>query len=268
MSYDMSRFSLEGKVALVTGASYGIGFAIASAFAAAGAKIAFNDINEAAVERGLKNYAEAGIDAKGYVADVTDEEAVAGLVENIERDLGTIDILVNNAGIIKRIPMLEMSAADFRKVVDVDLNAPFIVSKAVIPGMIAKGHGKIINICSMMSELGRETVAAYAAAKGGLKMLTRNICSEYGEANIQCNAIGPGYIATPQTAPLRERQPDGSRHPFDAFIVAKTPAARWGTPEDLQGPAIFLASDASDFVNGHVLYVDGGILAYIGKQPQ
>ncbi|MBW3080489.1 gluconate 5-dehydrogenase [Bifidobacterium sp. 79T10] len=264
----MSRFSLEGKVALVTGASYGIGFAIASAFAAAGAKIAFNDINEAAVERGLKNYAEAGIDAKGYVADVTDEEAVAGLVENIERDLGTIDILVNNAGIIKRIPMLEMSAADFRKVVDVDLNAPFIVSKAVIPGMIAKGHGKIINICSMMSELGRETVAAYAAAKGGLKMLTRNICSEYGEANIQCNAIGPGYIATPQTAPLRERQPDGSRHPFDAFIVAKTPAARWGTPEDLQGPAIFLASDASDFVNGHVLYVDGGILAYIGKQPQ
>ncbi|KFI49612.1 gluconate 5-dehydrogenase [Bifidobacterium biavatii] len=267
MGYDMSKFSLEGKVALITGASYGIGFAIATAFASAGAKIAFNDISEAAVERGLKNYAEAGIDVKGYVADVTDEEAVAGLVANVERDLGTIDILVNNAGIIKRIPMLDMSAADFRKVIDVDLNAPFIVSKAVIPGMIRQGHGKIINICSMMSELGRETVAAYAAAKGGLKMLTRNICSEYGAANIQCNAIGPGYIATPQTAPLRERQADGSRHPFDAFIVAKTPAARWGTPEDLQGPAIFLASDASDFVNGHVLYVDGGILAYIGKQP-
>ncbi|MBT1180641.1 gluconate 5-dehydrogenase [Bifidobacterium sp. CP2] len=264
----MSKFSLEGKVALVTGASYGIGFAIASAFAAAGAKIAFNDRNQEAVDRGLASYKAAGIEAHGYVADVTDEEAVAGLVENIEKDLGTIDILVNNAGIIKRIPMLEMSAADFRQVIDVDLNGPFIVSKAVIPGMIKKGHGKIINICSMMSELGRETVSAYAAAKGGLKMLTRNICSEYGEANIQCNAIGPGYIATPQTAPLRERQPDGSRHPFDAFIVAKTPAARWGTPEDLQGPAIFLASDASDFVNGHVLYVDGGILAYIGKQPQ
>ncbi|MCH9276245.1 gluconate 5-dehydrogenase [Bifidobacterium amazonense] len=263
----MGKFSLEGKVALVTGASYGIGFAIATAFAAAGARIAFNDISEAAVERGLRNYAEAGIDVHGYVADVTDEPAVAGLVRDVERDLGTIDILVNNAGIIKRVPMLDMSAADFRKVIDVDLNAPFIVSKAVIPGMIAKGHGKIINICSMMSELGRETVAAYAAAKGGLKMLTRNICAEYGEANIQCNAIGPGYIATPQTAPLRERRPDGSRHPFDAFIVAKTPAARWGTPEDLQGPAIFLASDASDFVNGHVLYVDGGILAYIGKQP-
>ena len=164
--------------------------------------------------------------------------------------------------------MLEMSAKDFRQVIDVDLNAPFIVSKAVIPGMIKKGHGKIINICSMMSELGRETVSAYAAAKGGLKMLTRNICSEYGEYNIQCNGIGPGYIATPQTAPLREVQADGSRHPFDQFIVAKTPAARWGTAEDLQGPAVFLASDASDFVNGHVLYVDGGILAYIGKQPQ
>ncbi|HCE13182.1 MAG TPA: gluconate 5-dehydrogenase, partial [Enterococcus sp.] len=176
--------------------------------------------------------------------------------------------LINNAGIIKRMPMLEMSAADFRQVVDVDLNAPFIVSKAVLPSMIEKGHGKIINICSMMSELGRETVAGYAAAKGGLKMLTKNICSEFGSANIQCNGIGPGYIATPQTAPLREVQPDGSRHPFDQFIVAKTPAARWGEATDLAGPAVFLASEASNFVNGHVLYVDGGILAYIGKQPE
>ena len=198
---------------------------------------------------------------------MTDEEQVKKLVADIERDLGTIDILVNNAGIIKRIPMTEMSVAEFRQVIDIDLNAPFIVSKAVIPGMIRQGHGKIINICSMMSELGRETVSAYAAAKGGLKMLTRNICAEYGGANIQCNGIGPGYIATPQTAPLREIQPDGSRHPFDKFIISKTPAARWGTPEDLEGPAIFLASDASDFVNGHILYVDGGILAYIGKQP-
>ena len=189
------------------------------------------------------------------------------MVADIEKDLGTIDILVNNAGIIKRIPMTEMECSDFRQVIDIDLVAPFIVAKAVIPGMIKKGHGKIINICSMMSELGRETVSAYAAAKGGLKMLTRNICSEYGEYNIQCNGIGPGYIATPQTAPLRERQADGSRHPFDQFIVSKTPAGRWGTPEDLMGPAVFLASDASDFVNGHILYVDGGILAYIGKQP-
>ena len=164
--------------------------------------------------------------------------------------------------------MTEMSAEDFRAVVDLDLNAPFICSKAVIPQMIKQGGGKIINICSMMSELGRETVSAYASAKGGLKMLTKNIASEYGAYNIHCNGIGPGYIATPQTAPLRERQPDGSRHPFDSFIIAKTPAERWGTPEDLQGPAVFLASDASNFVNGHILYVDGGILAYIGKQPK
>ena len=263
----MSAFSLEGKVALVTGASYGIGFAIATAFAEAGAKIVFNDINPDLIEKGVAAYKELGIDAKGYVCNVCDEDAVNAMVAQIEQEVGVIDILVNNAGIIKRIPMCEMTAAEFRQVIDVDLNAPFIVAKAVIPSMIKKGHGKIINICSMMSELGRETVSAYAAAKGGLKMLTRNICSEYGEANIQCNGIGPGYIATPQTAPLRERQADGSRHPFDQFIVSKTPAGRWGTTEDLQGPAVFLASDASNFVNGHILYVDGGILAYIGKQP-
>lgn len=260
-------FSLKGKIALVTGASYGIGYAIAKGFANAGATIVFNDINQELVDKGLAAYKADGIDAKGYVCDVTDEKAVNDFIAKIEKEVGIIDILVNNAGIIKRIPMCDMSAEDFRKVIDVDLNAPFIVSKAVIPSMIKKGHGKIINICSMMSELGRETVSAYAAAKGGLKMLTRNICSEYGGANIQCNGIGPGYIATPQTAPLREIQPDGSRHPFDQFIIAKTPAARWGTPEDLVGPAVFLASDASNFVNGHILYVDGGILAYIGKQP-
>ena len=264
----MVNFSLEGKVALVTGASYGIGFAIATAFAEAGAKIVFNDIKQELVDRGLASYKEKGIDAKGYVCDVTDEDQVKNLVATIEEEVGPINILVNNAGIIKRIPMHEMSAAEFRQVIDIDLNGPFICSKAVIPTMMNLGGGKIINICSMMSELGRETVSAYAAAKGGLKMLTRNIASEYGQYNIQCNGIGPGYIATPQTAPLRERQADGSRHPFDAFIVAKTPAERWGTPEDLMGPAVFLASDASNFVNGHVLYVDGGILAYIGKQPK
>ena len=231
-------FSLEGKNAWITGASYGIGFNIAKAFVAAGIKnIIFNDINEAALERGLANYKEAGIEnVHGYVCDVTKEDDVKALVEKIHAEVGQIDILVNNAGIIKRIPMHE--------------------------------EGKIINICSMMSELGRETVSAYAAAKGGLKMLTRNICSEYGEYNIQCNGIGPGYIATPQTAPLRERQPDGSRHPFDSFICAKTPAGRWLDPSELGGPAVFLASHASDAVNGHILYVDGGILAYIGKQPQ
>lgn len=265
---DMKDFRLDGKVALVTGASYGIGFAIATAFATAGATIVFNDINQDLVNKGLAAYKEAGINAHGYVCDVTNEEAVNAFVAQVEREVGVIDILVNNAGIIKRIPMCDMTAAQFRQVIDIDLNGPFIVSKAVIPGMIKKGHGKIINICSMMSELGRETVSAYAAAKGGLKMLTKNICSEYGQYNIQCNGIGPGYIATPQTAPLREKQPDGSRHPFDQFICAKTPANRWGDATDLQGPAVFLASDASNFVNGHILYVDGGILAYIGKQPQ
>lgn len=262
------NFRLDGKIALVTGASYGIGFAIAKGFAEAGATIVFNDIKQELVDKGLEAYKAEGIEAHGYVCDVTDENAVGDLVAKIEKEVGVIDILVNNAGIIKRIPMTEMSAAEFRQVIDVDLNAPFIVSKAVIPSMIKKGHGKIINICSMMSELGRETVSAYAAAKGGLKMLTRNICSEYGEYNIQCNGIGPGYIATPQTAPLREKQADGSRHPFDTFICAKTPAGRWLDPEELAGPAVFLASDASNAVNGHILYVDGGILAYIGKQPK
>ena len=264
---NINAFSLEGKIAWITGASYGIGFAIAEAYADCGATIVFNDINQELVDKGLAAYAEKGIKAHGYVCDVTDEDAVQALVKRIEAEVGVIDILVNNAGIIRRIPMHEMSAAEFRKVIDVDLNAPFICAKAVIPAMIEQGHGKIIKICSMMSELGRETVSAYAAAKGGLKRLTRNICSEYGDKNIQCNGIGPGYIATPQTAPLRERQADGSRHPFDQFIVSKTPAGRWGNTEDLQGPAVFLASDASDFVNGHILYVDGGILAYIGKQP-
>lgn len=257
----LENFRLDGKVALVTGASYGIGFAIASALAEAGATIVFNDRSEENLNKALKMYEEEGIKAKGYICDVTEESDVQAMVKDIEATVGSVDILVNNAGIIKREPMHEMSAADFRQVIDVDLNAPFIMAKAVIPAMMKKGSGKIINICSMMSELGRETVSAYAAAKGGLKMLTRNIASEYGQYNIQCNGIGPGYIATPQTAPLREEG-----HPFNDFIVARTPAARWGEIADLKGPAIFLASEASDFVNGHVLYVDGGILGYIGKQ--
>ena len=261
------NFCLEGKVALVTGASYGIGYAIAKGLANAGATIVFNDIKQELVDKGLAAYEADGIKAHGYVCDVTDEDAVNAMVAQIEKEVGVIDILVNNAGIIKRIPMIEMKASEFRQVIDVDLNAPFICAKAVIPSMIKKGAGKIINICSMMSEFGRETVSAYASAKGGLKMLTRNIASEYGEYNIQCNGIGPGYIATPQTAPLRETQPDGSRHPFDKFIISKTPAGRWGNPEDLAGPAVFLSSAASDFVNGQILYVDGGIQAYIGKQP-
>lgn len=267
---DLSIFSLEGKNAWVTGGEYGIGLNIAKAFVAAGAKnIIFNTRSEASLQNGLNNYKEAGItNVHGYVCDVTDEQAVAALVEKIHQEVGQIDILVNNAGIIKRIPMHEMKRAEFQQVIDIDLVAPYICASAVLPEMMERREGKIINVCSMMSELGRETVSAYAAAKGGLKMLTRNICSEYGEYNIQCNGIGPGYIATQQTAPLREKQADGSRHPFDSFICAKTPAGRWLDPEELGGPAVFLASHASDAVNGHILYVDGGILAYIGKQPK
>lgn len=255
-------FSLTGKVALVTGGAHGIGFAIACGLAEAGATIVFNSTNSENVEKGIAAFKERGIAAHGHVCDVTDEKAVADMVGKIAAGCGDVDILVNNAGIIRRIPMLEMEVAEFRHVVDIDLTGPFIAARAVLPGMLRKNGGKIINICSMMSELGRETVSAYAAAKGGLKMLTKNIASEFGAHNIQCNGLGPGYIATPQTAPLRV---DG--HPFNSFIISKTPAARWGDSADLVGPAVFLASKASDFVNGHILYVDGGILAYIGKQP-
>ncbi|MBE5836267.1 MAG: gluconate 5-dehydrogenase [Butyrivibrio sp.] len=263
----LDKFSLKGKVAWITGASYGLGLAYALAYAEAGAKVVFNDINEDLVNRGLEEYKKAGVEVYGAVCDVTNEEQVTKFVADVKEKVGSIDILVNNAGIIKRIPMTEMTVDQWNQVINVDLTGPFICSKAVLPDMIAKGSGKIINACSMMSELGRETVSAYAAAKGGLKMLTKNICSEYGQYNIQCNAIGPGYIATPQTAPLREKQPDGSMHPFDRFIRSKTPAQRWGKTEDLMGLAVFLASEASDFINGQVVYIDGGILAYIGQDP-
>lgn len=260
-------FDLTGKVALVTGGAHGIGFSMAQALAEAGARLVFNSSSEESMEKGLENYKKIGISATGYVCDVTNEAQVTEMVEKIKKDVGIVDILVNNAGVIQRTPMHEMAEDDFRQVVDVDLIAPFLMAKAVIPDMIEKKQGKIINICSMMSELGRETVSAYASAKGGLKMLTRNICAEYGHLNIQCNGLGPGYIATTQTAPLRETQEDGSKHPFDRFILSKTPAERWGNPEDLAGPVVFLASEASNFVNGQILYVDGGILAYLGKMP-
>lgn len=264
----LDKFRLDGKVAWVTGASYGLGLAYAKAFAEAGAKkVVFNDINQELVDRGIAEYQKLGIDAYGVVCDVTNEEQVNTLVKDVEEKFGGVDILVNNAGIIKRIPMVEMTKQQWDQVINVDLTGPFLCAKAVLPGMIKKGYGKIINACSMMSELGRETVSAYAAAKGGLKMLTKNICSEYGQYNIQCNAIGPGYIATPQTAPLRAKQADGSMAPFDRFIRSKTPAQRWGETEDLEGLAVFLASPASDFINGQVVYIDGGILAYIGQDP-
>lgn len=253
-------FSLKGKTALVTGATHGLGMSMATALAKAGAKLVINDISKEKLENAIKEYAENGITAHGFVFDVTDEKAVITNIEKIEKEIGAIDILVNNAGIIKRIPMVDMEVSDWELVIKIDLTGPFIMSKHVGKSMIKRQRGKIINICSMMSELGRDTVSAYAAAKGGLKMLTKNMATEWGKFNIQVNGIGPGYFATTQTEPIRV---DG--HPFNEFIISRTPAGRWGDPEDLSGAAIFLSSKASDFVNGHILYVDGGLLASIGK---
>ena len=256
----LELFDLTGKVALVTGATHGLGMAIAKSLAHAGAKLVINDLSKEKLDNAITEYAADGIEAHGYLFDVTKEDQVYENIAKIAQEVGAIDILVNNAGIIKRIPAVEMSVADFKQVLDIDLAGPFLMSKAVAPAMIEKGCGKIINMCSMMSEVGRDTVSAYAAAKGGLKMLTRNLATEWARYNIQVNGIGPGYFATAQTAPIRT---DG--HPFNEFIIKRTPAMRWGLPEDLGGAAIFLASPASDFVNGHILYVDGGILASLGK---
>ncbi|TKG96693.1 gluconate 5-dehydrogenase [Puteibacter caeruleilacunae] len=255
----LDQFKLDGKVALVTGGTHGLGMAMASGLAEAGAKIVVNDIDKEKLEAAIVEYKEKGIDAKGYVFDVTDEVAVEKNVELIEEEVGPIGILVNNAGIITRVPMEDLDVSLYRKVIDIDLVGPFIMSKYVGRKMISRREGKIINICSMMSEMGRPSVSAYASAKGGLKMLTRNMAAEWGKYNIQTNGIGPGYFATSQTAPIRV---DG--HVFNDLIMSRTPAGRWGEPEELKGAAVFLASDASNFVNGHVLYVDGGIIANFG----
>lgn len=253
-------FDLTGKVAFVSGASHGLGMAMAIGLSNAGATIVINGRSAARLEKAAAKYAAQGVKIHWYEFDVTDEQAVLANVKKIEKEVGPIDILINNAAIIKRTPILEMAVEDFQEVLTVDLVSPFIVSKAVVPGMIERGHGKVIHMCSMMSEVSRNTVSAYAAAKGGLKMLTKEMADEWAKFNIQTNAIGPGYFATEQTAPIRV---DG--HPFNDFIVKRTPARRWGNPEELQGAAVFLASKASDFVNGHVLYVDGGILATLGS---
>jgi len=257
----INLFDLTGKVALITGATHGLGMAMATGIGKAGAKIVVNgNSSQEKLDKAVAVYKTLGIDAYGYLFNVTDENAVKESIAKIEAEVGNIDILVNNAGIIKRTPLVDMEVADFKEVVEVDLVAPFIVSKHVVKGMIARKNGKIINICSMMSELGRNSVGAYAAAKGGLKMLTQNMATEWAKHNIQTNGIGPGYFATSQTEPIRV---DG--HPFNDFIVGRTPAGKWGDPDDLQGAAIFLSSKASNFVNGQVVYVDGGILATIGK---
>jgi gluconate 5-dehydrogenase len=252
-------FDLKGKVALITGGTHGIGMAIGKVLGQAGAKICVNDLMEERLAACKAEYAKDGIDVFTLVFDVTNEADVDKGISLIEKEVGTIDILVNNAGIIKRIPILDMPVADYKQVIDVDLVAPLIVSKRVAPNMIKKRSGKIINMCSMMSVYGRNTVSAYASAKGGLKLLTASMTCEWAKYNIQVNGIGPGYIATSQTAAIRE-----GNHPFNDLVMTRTPAGRWGQPEDVGNAALFLASKASDFVNGHVLYVDGGILANFG----
>jgi gluconate 5-dehydrogenase len=256
----LSLFDLTGKRALITGASHGLGMSMATGLANAGAEIIINGTSAEKLGQAIKEYAASGINAKGYVFDVTEEAAVKANIEKIENEIGPINILVNNAGIIKRIPVVDMKVSEWQQVINVDLTGPFIMSKEVGKYMIERNSGKIINICSMMSEVGRDTVSAYAAAKGGLKMLTKSLATEWAKFNIQINGIGPGYFATEQTAPIRV---DG--HPFNDFIISRTPAARWGDPDDLQGSVIFLSSKASDYVNGHILYVDGGLLATLGK---
>ncbi len=257
----MSLFDVKGKIALVTGSTHGLGMAMARGLGLAGATIVVNgNSSQEKIDKAVAEYKSEGINAVGYKFNVTNEAEVITAVAKIQKEVGHIDILINNAGIIKRTPLIEMEVADFKQVIDVDLVSPFIVSKHVVPAMIERKAGKVINICSMMSELGRNSVGAYAAAKGGLKMLTQNMATEWAKHNIQVNGIGPGYFATSQTAPIRV---DG--HPFNDFIVNRTPAAKWGDPDDLAGAAIFLSSKASDFINGQVVYVDGGILATIGK---
>ena len=256
-----SLFNISGKIALITGSTHGLGLAMARGLGQAGATIIVNgNSSQTKIDAAVSLLQKEGIQAFGFKFDVTSEPHVKEAIAVIEEQVGPIDILINNAGIIKRIPLIEMEVADFKEVIDIDLVSPFIVSKQVARGMINRNSGKIINICSMMSELGRNSVGAYAAAKGGLKMLTKNMATEWGKHNIQVNGIGPGYFATEQTAPIRV---DGN--PFNDFIISRTPANKWGDPSDLAGAAIFLSSNASNFVNGHILYVDGGILATIGK---
>jgi gluconate 5-dehydrogenase len=252
-------FDLTGKVALITGGTHGIGLAIGLLLARAGAKVCVNDLQEERLRSCAETFRNEGLDVFTLIFNVTDEGDVDKGISLIEQAVGPVDILVNNAGIIKRIPILKMEIEEYKQVIDVDLVAPLIVSKRVAPGMIARRNGKIINMCSMMSVYGRSTVSAYASAKGGLMLLTRNMTCEWAKYNIQVNGIGPGYIATSQTAPIRE-----NGHPFNDLVMTRTPAGRWGEPEDVANAALFLASKASNFVNGHILFVDGGILANFG----
>jgi gluconate 5-dehydrogenase len=255
-----SLFNLKGKTALITGATQGIGLAIATGLGEGGARVVINARNGEKMEEAVKKLREDGIDAEGILFDVTDVQSVKNGIATVENYFGPLDILVNNAGIIRRAPAEVLDEQDWNEVIQTNLTAPFLVCKYAGRYMIQRRRGKIINICSLMSELGRDTVAAYAAAKGGLRMLTRNLSTEWAPYNIQVNGIGPGYIATPINSSYRNKG-----NPLNDYIISRTPAGRWGEPADLVGAAIFLSTSASDFVNGQILYVDGGFLTTFGK---
>jgi gluconate 5-dehydrogenase len=252
-----SLFDLTGRTALVTGSTSGIGFALARGLAQAGAQVVVNGRDSGRAEAAAESLRAEGLHASASCFDVMDPERVAPAIALIEADVGPIDILINNAGIQKRAPLAEMSLATWEEVVRVNLTGVFVVGQAVGRRMVARRRGKIVNICSLMSEVARKTIAPYTAAKGAVKQLTRAMCVEWAGYNIQVNGIGPGYFATPMNEAL-VNDPD-----FDAWIKSRTPAGRWGRPEELVGAAIFLSSSASDFVNGQIIYVDGGVLAAI-----
>lgn len=248
-------FSLAGRRVLITGAGQGIGFTLARGLASAGAELVLNDVDASRLEAAVGRLKAEGFVVNGRCFDVARETDVAAGVREIEACIGVIDVLVNNAGIHRRAPLETMSLESWRAVLDVNLTSAFLVARAVAPGMIRRRAGKIINLCSLNSEISRPTIGNYAAAKGGLKMLTRAMAVEWAPHNIQVNGLAPGYIRTALTGPLTVDPA------FNAHLCARTPAGRWGEPGELVGTAIFLASGASDFVNGQIVYVDGGLLA-------
>jgi gluconate 5-dehydrogenase len=250
-------FDVTGKVILITGSSQGIGLSLARGFGQAGARVVLNGRAERKLRNAVETLKREGVECHGFAFDVCKEETIQNAVVAIETTLGEIDVLVNNAGIQIRAPLEQFPAEDWRRILEVNLTGAFLTSKSVVQGMIRRRAGKIINICSIQSELARPTIAPYTAAKGGLKMLTKGMATDWGKHNIQVNALAPGYLKTEMTKPLYE-DPQ-----FNAWLEGRTPANRWGDPEELLGAAIFFASKASDYVNGQILYVDGGMLACV-----
>ncbi len=250
-------FSLEGKVALITGSYQGLGLVLARGLGQAGATIVLNGRHSEKLDKAIGQLSQEGLTVYGYTFDVTKSDQIQTAISKIEAEVGPIDILVNNAGVQRRAPLEQMEEAAWREIIETNLTGAFLVAKQVAQGMIARKAGKIINIGSLQCEISRNTIAPYSASKGGLKMLTKGMATDWGQYNIQTNAIGPGYFLSEMTKPLADDPK------FDNWLKARTPMGRWGDQTELVGAIIFLASAASSFVNGHTLYVDGGILATI-----